>query len=166
MRRQIYSLLVENTSGVTSHISGLFARRGYNIDSFSAGGTTDSRFTRITIASTGEEQILEQIEKQLAKLEDVISVKLLDPEDSVYRELALLKVSAPDEKRQEIMSISQIFRAKIVDVSKDSLIIELTGSPSKVNAFIELLNEYGILELARTGATGLSRGSGNITVLD
>lgn len=166
MRRQIYSLLVENTPGVSSHISGLFARRGYNIDSFSAGETTDPRFTRITIASTGEEQILEQIEKQLAKLEDVLSIKLLDPEDSVYRELVLIKVTATDKERQSIMSIAQIFRANVVDVSKDSLIIELTGSPSKVNAFIELLTEYGILELARTGATGLSRGSSGVTVFD
>lgn len=159
MRRQVYSLLVENTPGVTSHISGLFARRGYNIDSFSAGVTNDPRYTRITIASTGDEQILEQIEKQLAKLEDVISIRLLDPEDSVYRELVLLKVSASDEQRPSIMSIAQIFRANVVDVSRHSLIIELTGSPSKVNAFIELLSEYGILELARTGATGLGRGS-------
>lgn len=166
MRTQIYSLLVENTSGVTSHISGLFSRRGYNIDSFSSGITTDPRYTRITIASSGDEQILEQIEKQLAKLEDVKSVKILEPGDSVYRELVLIKVKADESNRQSIISMANIFRANIVDVSHQSLIIELTGSPGKIDAFIDLIKEYNILELARTGATGLSRGAENVTILD
>lgn len=166
MRTQIYSLLVENTSGVTSHISGLFSRRGYNIDSFSSGITTDPRYTRITIASSGDEQILEQIEKQLAKLEDVKSVKILEPGDSVYRELVLIKVKADESNRQSIISMANIFRANIVDVSHQSLIIELTGSPGKIDAFTDLIKEYNILELARTGATGLSRGAENVTILD
>lgn len=165
MRKQVFSLLVENTSGVVSHISGLFSRRDYNIDSFSAGVTQDPRFTRITVVSTGDEQILEQIEKQLEKLEDVISIKQLNPGDSVTRELVLVKVRATAENRQDILSVAGIFRAQIIDVSHDSMIIELTGTQSKLNAFVNLLNDYEILELARTGASGLSRGSENITVL-
>ena len=165
MRKQVFSLLVENTSGVVSHISGLFSRRDYNIDSFSAGVTQDPRFTRITVVSTGDEQILEQIEKQLEKLEDVISIKQLNPGDSVTRELVLVKVRATAQNRQDILSVAGIFRAQIIDVSHDSMIIELTGTQSKLNAFVNLLNDYEILELARTGASGLSRGSENITVL-
>ena len=165
MRKQVFSLLVENTSGVVSHISGLFSRRDYNIDSFSAGVTQDPRFTRITVVSTGDEQILEQIEKQLEKLEDVISIKQLNPGDSVTRELVLVKVRATAENRQDILSVAGIFRAQIIDVSHDSMIIELTGTQSKLNAFVNLLKDYEILELARTGTSGLSRGSENITVL-
>ena len=166
MRTQVYSLLVENTSGVLSHISGLFARRGYNIDSLSVGVTADPRFSRLTVVSTGEEQILEQIEKQLSKLEDVINVKLLDPDDSVTRELVLIKIRATDKDRQAIVSTADIFRAKIIDVSGDSVIIELTGGRSKIDAFINLVKGYDILELARTGASGLSRGSDDVTIIE
>ena len=163
MRKQVLSLLVENTSGVLSHISGLFSRRGYNIDSFSAGVTADPRFTRITIVASGDELILSQIEKQVRKLEDVIEIKVLHPEDSVYRELIMVKVRANKTERTEIISVADIFRAKIVDVEKDSLMVELTGNGSKVDAFLELLEGYEILELARTGMTGLSRGSQDVT---
>ena len=166
MRKQVLSLLVENTSGVLSHISGLFSRRGYNIDSFSAGVTADPRFTRITVVSSGDEQILEQIEKQVRKLEDVIEIKVLQPEDSVYRELIMVKVRANKTERTEIISVADIFRAKIVDVEKDSLMVELTGNGSKVDAFLELLEGYEILELARTGITGLQRGIKDVTVID
>lgn len=166
MRTQVLSLLVENTSGVLSHISGLFSRRGYNIDSFSAGVTADPRFTRVTVVSSGDEQILEQIEKQLAKLEDVIDIKKLEPGTSVCRELILLKIRAKDTDRQAILSVANIFRAKIIDVSNDSVIIELTGGQNKLDAFVDLVEGYDILELARTGVTGLTRGSADVTIIE
>ena len=158
--------MVENTSNVLRPVSGLFSRRGYNIDSISAGVTADPRFSRITIVSSGDELILEQIEKQLEKLEDVIDIKKLEDGESVCRELILVKVRAKDTDRQAILSITSIFRAKIVDVQKDSMVIELTGNQSKLEAFCDLLAGYEILELARTGITGLTRGSENVTVID
>ena len=130
--QRVYSLLVDNNSGVLSRISGLFTRRGYNIDSITAGVTADPRFTRITIVSSGDEIILSQIEKQIAKLEDVIVVKVLKPEESVYRELILVKIRANAQQRSEIVSIADIFRAKIVDAERESLVIELTGTQSKL----------------------------------
>ena len=140
--QRVYSLLVDNNSGVLSRISGLFTRRGYNIDSITAGVTADSRFTRITIVSSGDEIILSQIEKQIAKLEDVIVVKVLKPEESVYRELILVKIRANAQQRSEIVSIADIFRAKIVDAERESLVIELTGTQSKLEAFLQLLDGY------------------------
>ena len=162
MRKVVFSVLVENNAGVLSHVSGLFSRRGYNIHSFSAGVTADDRLTRMTIVCSGDEQILEQIEKQLLKLEDVLFVKQLAPSDSVTRELILVKVSADAEARQNIFSLADIFRAKVTDVTRESLIIELTGTTDKLDAFIDLLSDYQILELARTGITGLSRGAADI----
>ena len=166
MRRQVLSILVENTAGVLSRISGRFSRRGYNIDSFSAGVTADPKYTRITIVSSEDELILEQIEKQLAKLEDVIDIKKLEVGESVCRELILVKVRAKESERQEILSITSIFRANVVDVTHDSMMIELTGDQNKLNAFLELVAGYEILELARTGITGLTRGSADVTYLD
>ena len=166
MRKQALSILVENTSGVLSHISGLFSRRGYNIDSFSSGVTADPRYTRITIVASGDEQILEQIEKQLAKLEDVRNIKKLEPGTSVTRELILVKIKAKDTERQAILSVTNIFHGKVVDVTNDSMVIELTGHQDKLDAFMDLLQGYGILELARTGITGLTRGSADVTYLD
>ena len=142
--QRVYSLLVDNNSGVLSRISGLFTRRGYNIDSITAGVTADPRFTRITIVSSGDEIILSQIEKQIAKLEDVIVVKVLKPEESVYRELILVKIRANAQQRSEIVSIADIFRAKIVDAERESLVIELTGTQSKLEAFLQ----QGIFERA------------------
>lgn len=165
MQKKVFQLLVDNTSGVLSRISGLFSRRGYNIESISAGVTADPRFTRITIVSSGDDEILDQIEKQVAKLIDVRDIKVLEPEESVYRELVLIKIRAKAEKRQGIISIADIFRAKIIDVSPDSLVVELTGDQAKVDAFIHLLEGYEILELARTGITGLGRGIDNVTYL-
>ena len=159
MRKQALSILVENTSGVLSHISGLFSRRGYNIDSFSSGVTADPRYTRITIVASGDEQILEQIEKQLAKLEDVRNIKKLEPGTSVTRELILVKIKAKDTERQAILSVTNIFHGKVVDVTNDSMVIELTGHQDKLDAFMDLLQGYEILELARTGITGLDRKS-------
>ena len=164
--QRVYSLLVDNTSGVLSRISGLFSRRGYSIDSITAGVTADPRFTRITIVTSGDELILSQIEKQVRKLEDVIEIKVLNPEESVYRELIMIKVRANASERSEIISVADIFRAKIVDVESNSLIIELTGNQSKLEAFLNLLEGYEILELARTGITGLLRGSKDVTYID
>ena len=164
--QRVFSLLVDNNPGVLSRVSGLFSRRGYSIDSITAGVTADPRFTRITIVASGDELILSQIEKQVRKLEDVIEIKVLHPEDSGYRELIMVKVRANKTERTEIISVADIFRAKIVDVEKDSLMVELTGNGSKVDAFLELLEGYEILELARTGITGLQRGIKDVTVID
>ena len=166
MRRQALSLLVENNPGVTSRISGLFSRRGYNIDSFSSGVTADPKYTRITIVASGEEQILEQIEKQLEKLEDVLDIKKLEPGSSVTRELIMVKILAKDTQRQPIMNVTEIFHGKIVDVTHDSMVIELVGHQDKLDAFLDLLDGYEILELARTGITGLTIGSDDVKFLD
>ena len=166
MQRKVFQLIVDNTSGVLSRISGLFSRRGYNIESITAGVTADPRFTRITIVASGDEQILSQIEKQVRKMEDVIDIKLLNTTNSVCRELMMIKIRANASQRAEIISVSDIFRAKIVDVEKDCLMIELTGTESKLEAFMELLDGYEILELARTGITGLTRGSDDVVYID
>ena len=166
MRRQALSLLVENNPGVTSRISGLFSRRGYNIDSFSSGVTADPKYTRITIVASGDELILDQIEKQLLKLEDVLDIKKLEPGLSVTRELILVKIRAKDTERQPIMNVTEIFHGKIVDVTNDSMVIQLVGPQDKLDAFLDLLDGYEILELARTGITGLTRGSSDVRFLD
>ena len=166
MKRQVLSILVENTAGVTSRISGLFSRRRYNIDSFSSGVTADPRFTRITIVTSGDELVLEQIEKQLAKLEDVVDIKKLEPGSSVTRELIMVKIRARDTERQPILNVTEIFHGKIVDVTHDSMVIELTGHQDKLDAFLDLLQGYEILELARTGITGLSRGTADVKMID
>ena len=166
MRKQVLSLLVDNAPGVTSRISGLFSRRGYNIDSFSSGETSDPRYTRITIVATGDEQILEQIQKQLSKLEDVRDIKVLEDGSSVTRELILVKIRAIDTQRQAVVNVTDIFHGKVVSVTTDSMIIELTGTQSKLDAFMDLLVGYEILELARTGLTGLTRGSADVVYLD
>ena len=166
MRKQALSLLVENNPGVTSRISGLFSRRGYNIDSFSSGVTADAKYTRITIVASGDEQILDQIEKQLLKLEDVLDIKKLESGFSVTRELILVKIRAKDTQRQAVMNVTEIFHGKIVDVTHDSMVIELVGHQDKLDAFLDLLDGYEILELARTGITGLTRGSSDVRYLD
>ena len=166
MRKQAYSILVHNNPALLSRMAGLFSRRGYNIESITAGTTADPRFTRITIVASGDEQILSQIEKQVRKMEDVIDIKLLNTTNSVCRELMMIKIRANASQRAEIISVSDIFRAKIVDVEKDCLMIELTGTESKLEAFMELLDGYEILELARTGITGLTRGSDDVVYID
>lgn len=165
MQKKVFQLLVDNTSGVLSRISGLFSRRGYNIESITAGVTADSRFTRITIVTSGDDEILDQIEKQVSKLVDVRDIKVLEPADSVYRELVMIKVKVGADSRQAVIAMADIFRAKIVDVAVDSLMIEITGNQNKIDAFINLLDGYEILELARTGITGLGRGTDNVTYL-
>ena len=162
MRHAVFSILVENSAGVLSRVAGLFSRRGYNIDSLTVGETTDPKVSRMTVTVTGDDDVLEQIEKQLSKLIDVKEVVELPAEASVCRELVLVKVECDTTRRQEIIAISDIFRANIVDVSPESVIIDLTGAQSKLNAFIELLNGFKITELARTGITGLARGTASL----
>ena len=166
MKRQVFSLLVHNNPGILGRIAGLFSRRGYNIDSITAGTTRDIRYTRITVVAIGDELILSQIEKQLRKLEDVIAIKHLEDGASVCRELIMVKVKVNAAQRAEVISAADIFRAKIVDVEKESLMVELTGNQSKLDAFLQVIDNYEILELARTGITGLLRGIKDVTMLD
>ena len=166
MRKQAYSILVYNNPGLLSRMAGLFSRRVYNIESITAGTTADPRFTRITIVASGDAQILSQIEKQVRKMEDVIEIKPLNDSNSVCRELVMIKVRANASERADLISLADIFRAKIVDVEKDCLMIVLTGTESKLKAFMELLDGYEILELARTGITGLKRGSDDVIMFD
>ena len=154
MDRIVLSLLVDNTAGVLSRVAGLFSRRGYNIESLTVGVTADERYSRMTVVSTGDQEILEQIEKQLRKLEDVRDIKEL------YG-----RTKANASQRQAVSAISDIFRATIVDVGKESLTVMLTGDQSKLDALINLLEDYEILELARTGLTGLSRGAEDVRYL-
>ena len=156
--KRLYSVLVENRSGVLMKVAGLFSRRMFNIDSLAVGETDDPNVSCITIVSSGEKGTLEQIEKQLNKKIDVIKIKTFSEEESVSRELILVKIRCKAEQRQSVISISEIFRAKIVDVTPDSLTAELTGDQDKLEAFLKLLEDYKILEIARTGITGLSRG--------
>lgn len=158
MNKKVLSVLVDNTSGVLNRVAGLFSRRGYNIDSLTVGETENPKYSRMTIVVTGDDDILEQIVKQITKLEDVRRVDILEPSDSVTRELILVKIKAEPAQRQQVISITEIFRANIVDVAKDSLMIEITGSQSKLKAFLSLVEDYEILELVRTGITGLARG--------
>ena len=158
MNKKVLSVLVDNTSGVLNRVAGLFSRRGYKIDSLTVGETENPKYSRMTIVVTGDDDILEQIVKQITKLEDVRRVDVLEPSDSVTRELILVKIKAEPAQRQQVISITEIFRANIVDVAKDSLMIEITGSQSKLKAFLSLVEDYEILELVRTGITGLARG--------
>lgn len=162
MQKRVFQLLVDNTSGVLSRISGLFSRRGYNIESITAGTTADPKITRITIVASGDDDILEQIEKQVRKLVDVRDIHELRHDESVYRELAMVKVLAKDEQRQGIIAITNIFRGNIIDVGPESLMIEITGNTGKIDAFLRLLDNYTIVELARTGIAGLGRGLDNV----
>ena len=165
MQKKVFQLLTNNTSGVLSRITGLFSRRSYNIESITAGVTADPKYSRITIVTSGDDEILEQIEKQLAKLVDVKDIRELKPDESVYRELCLIKIKANAAERQNVISVVNVFRANVVDVSADSLIVEITGNQSKIEAFINLLEGYEILEIARTGLAGLSRGAKDVVML-
>ena len=147
MRHAVFSILVENSAGVLSRVAGLFSRRGYNIDSLTVGETTDPKVSRMTVTVTGDDDVLEQIEKQLSKLIDVKEVVELPAEASVCRELVLVKVECDTTRRQEIIAISDIFRANIVDVSTESVIIELTGAQSNV---MLLLNYLTVLKLQKS----------------
>ncbi|MCF6096085.1 acetolactate synthase small subunit [Thermovorax subterraneus] len=153
------AVLVENHPGVLARVAGLFARRGFNIESLAVGPTDNPEISRMTIVVDGDERIIEQIKKQLNKLIDVIKVSFIEPENSVSRELVMIKVNTEPEKRSEIIGIAEIFRANIIDVSRDSMIIELTGDKDKVNAMEEILRPFGIKELVRTGIIAMNRGS-------
>lgn len=159
MKKRILSILVDNTSGVLSRVAGLFSRRGYNIDSLTVGETQNPAYSRMTVVVRGDDQVLDQIEKQVAKLEDVRAVKVLKRGERVCRELILVTVAVEADQRPAVVAIADIFRAKIVDVGVDTLMIELTGNQNKLDAFVKLLNGYEIKEMVRTGITGLSRGA-------
>lgn len=160
MERYVLSVLVENHAGVLSRVSGLFSRRGYNIDSLTVGETSHPGQSRMTIVVTGDEYILEQIEKQLSKLVEVISIKHCALAETVVREMALIKVAATEANRGGIIETANIYRARIVDVGVESLVLEVTGSEDKILSLIRLLEPYGIKELVRTGLTAMGRGSG------
>ncbi len=159
MDRFILSVLVENHAGVLSRVSGLFSRRGYNIDSLTVCETHDPGRSRMTIVVRGDEYILDQIQKQLSKLVEVIAIKKCEPETTCRRETALIKVRAEGVNRGTIIETCDIFRAHIVDVGIDSVIVEATGSEDKIESLIRLLEPYGILEYVKTGLTAMDRGS-------
>ncbi len=165
MDRYVLSALVQNHAGVLSRVSGLFSRRGYNIDSLTVGETQEPGVSRMTIVVRGDESTIEQIQKQLEKLVEVGAVRRLDPAKAVYRELALIKVSASHENRSDILQIANVFRARIVDVSAEVLTVEVTGDQEKVDGLIELLAPYGIRELARTGIAALERGNLQLSLI-
>ena len=162
MKKMVLSLLVDNTSCVLSRVSGLFSRRGYNIDSLSVGITEDPKYSRMTVAVRGDDRILSQIEKQLLKLEDVRSIIELKDGESVCRELLLVRVKTSLEERQQVISLTDVFRAKVVDVAVDSVMIEITGNVNKIEAFISLLDGFQIVDMVRTGLTGLVRGNAKL----
>jgi acetolactate synthase-1/3 small subunit len=153
------AVIVENKSGVLTRIAGLFSRRSFNIDSLSVGATENPDYSRMTITVHGDRDVLEQVIKQLSKLINVIRVSELDPSESIERELAIIKVNADKESRSEIMQIVNIFRAKIIDVSHRSMIIEVTGDEEKIDAIVQLLRQFGIKEIARTGKVSMVRGA-------
>jgi acetolactate synthase-1/3 small subunit len=157
-QQYVIGVIVANVSGVLSRVSGMFTRRGFNIDSLTVGETESSGFSRITIAFHGDDDMKERILQQLQKLHDVREVEVLDTKDSVIRELLLIKVRNKAEIRQDIMTAVEIFRSKIVDYSPTSLTCELTGETSKIDAFIELLKPFGIMEMCRTGIIAIERG--------
>ena len=156
--RHVLSVLVANNSGVLGRITGLFSRRGYNIDSLSVGTTEDARYSRITVSLQGDERVIEQIQKQVAKLVDVLDVVELTSDRSIYRELCFIKVEADAGKRSEIFNIAGVFRANIIDVTLQTITVEMTGDLVKIEAFIELMKPYGILKIVRTGLAGIDRG--------
>lgn len=164
MNRLVLSLLVENNPGVLNRVAGLFSRRGYNIDSLSVGKTNIEGMSRITVVALGDEQILTQIEKQLGKLVEVVEIQQLDPDNSVYRELVLIKVDANETQRSQIVSIVDIFRARIIDVAPTSLIIEVTGNTRKVDQLLTMLNGFNVTEIVRTGLSGMRRGLSHVDI--
>jgi len=157
--RHIISAIVENKPGVLAHIAGLFAGRGFNIDSLAVGETEDPTRSRMTVVVRGDDAVLEQVRKQLGKIVDVIKVSDFAGEDIVERDLMLIKVGVRPEKRGEIFEVTSVFRGKIVDIGAKHLTIEIAGPEKKIEAFIDLLKPYGIKELARTGRIALGRGS-------
>ena len=158
MVKHVLGVLVENQPGVLAKVAGLFSRRGFNIESLAVGTTEDPTVSRMTIVVEGDENVIEQVAKQLNKLIDVIKVADI-AQDSVARELALIKVHATPATRNEIIQIVSVFRAQVVDISRDSLIVEITGDEDKINAFVEMLKDFGIKEMVRTGIIAVDRGN-------
>jgi acetolactate synthase-1/3 small subunit len=164
-RTKVIAALVENKPGVLHSVANMFRRRGFNIESITVGHTEQKDLSRMTITVNGDEKTLEQIIKQMNKLIDVVKVSGLEPENIVTRELALIKVNFPDTKtRSYIINCVEVFRGRVVDVSSETLTIEITGTPDKIDAFLNLMKTYGIMELARTGLTALSRGPKSIRI--
>ena len=162
MARHTLSVLVNNHMGVLSRVSGLFSRRGYNIESISVGVTEDKMISRMTIIVECEDDIYHQIKNQLAKLMDVIKLEEYQEDESVKRELALIKIDSKNEKRSQILEIANIFRAHVIDITNNTMILEITGDQSKISAIISMLEEYGIKEVIRTGATAIARGESEL----
>lgn len=162
MSRHVLSVLVSNQSGVLSRVSGLFSRRGFNIDSLSVGETFNPEVSRMTLVAQGDALIIDQITKQLNKLHDVLFIKELDSEFSVNKELALIKVKAINKTRVEIMGIVDMFEAKVIDAATEAMTVEITGDMTEINTFINLLEPYGIKELTRTGLIALQKGNQDI----
>ena len=158
MENFVISILVANRSGVLTRVSSMFTRRGFNIDTLTVGETESPEFSRITVTHRGDKAICDQIVKQLEKMYDVQKVQVMQRDTTAARELLLIKVKHSPEQRQDIMSVADVFRAKIIDFSQEALVIEIEGATSKINAFIELLKPYGILEMCRTGLVALERG--------
>ena len=156
-RTGVFSMLVTNEAGVAARLTSLYARRGYNIDSFTASPTNDPKLTRITLVLTGDDRKFNQIFTQTAKQEFVKSISLME-ENDLYRELLRLKIKATKKERTEIKEIVDIFRGKIVDLSKKSLVVEVTGSSSKIDGFMNMINCYELIDVCRTGVTGIRRG--------
>ena len=156
--RRVISLLVDNSNGVLARISSLFCRRGFNIDSLTVSATNDPSVSRITVTLRGTEQALNQLILQTERLEVTRQIFELDPDKSLQRELLLLKVECDNQNRAELREISSIYKAKIIDLSPDSMVFELTGRPEKIDAFLKLMTDYQILEQCRTGVTALERG--------
>lgn len=162
MARHILSVFVRNQYGVLARISSMFRRRGFNIDTLTVGETENPDYSRITVTFTGDDAVKNQIIRQLDKMPDVVRITELEKGSSVSRELVLIKIKILKEYKQDIMSVVDIFRAKVVDYSTEAMTIEITGESSKIDAFIELVKEYGIIEICRTGIVALERGSGSI----
>lgn len=158
-RKEVVSILVDNQAGVLTRVVSLYGRRGYNIDSLTVSATNDPTISRITIVFNGNKQTLDQILPQTAKLEVVKDIFLLKPENSVYREILLVKIRADKKARSEIREIVAIYRGKIIHLSRDSMVIELSGAEDKLNAFMRMMSDYNIVESVRTGLIGLSRGA-------
>jgi acetolactate synthase-1/3 small subunit len=159
MKTHILAVLVENRAGTLSRVSGLFSRRGFNIDSLTVGETENPAVSRMTIVVTGEDAVLEQIVKQLGKLVDVIAIKELDGGSSIRREILLVKVKADGKSRPALVEIAAIFRSRVIDISSETITIEATGAMEKLNGLLQLVRPYGIIEMARTGSVALERGS-------
>jgi len=157
--RHVLSALVQNQPGVLAHVSGMFASRGFNIESLAVGETEDAHLSRITVVVNGDDRLLEQIRKQLEKIVTVVNVLDISRADFVERDLMLVKINAPPSQRLELQGLVQIFRGRIVDVGADQMMVEISGQEKKIEAFIEALRPYGIRELARTGRIAMVRGN-------